>query len=193
MPVPNMKHNQLSSYTQLSQDLEKTQLKLHPSQVHGLLTGIICGNPAATTAWKELVLGKEDNAAVHATLQALYDSTAKELNEFLFQFQLLLLTDEQPLPARAESLTLWCQGFLTGLKVTDVPIEGRDPSEVTEAIDDMIEIAKMDYEEVVASEEDEAAYVELVEYVRMAVVLIYQQLREQEVAKQSAETAKHLH
>jgi yecA family protein len=193
MPVPNMKHNKLSSYTQLSQDLEKTQVKLHPSQVHGLLTGIICGNPAATTAWKELVLGKEDNAAAHETLQALYDSTAKELNEFLFQFQMLLLADDHPLPARAESLTLWCQGFLTGLKVTHVPIEGRDPGEMTEAIDDMIEIAKMDYEEVVESEEDEAAYVELVEYVRMAAVLIYQQLREQETAKQSADTAKHLH
>ena len=41
----------------------------------------------------------------------------------------------------------------------------------------MVEIAKMNYEEVVESEEDETAYVELVEYVRMAAILIYEELR----------------
>jgi uncharacterized protein YgfB (UPF0149 family) len=64
---------------------------------------------------------------------------------------------------------------------------------MTEAINDIIEIAKMNYEEVVASEEDETAYIELVEYVRLAVILIYQNLREQEKTSKSTSSSNHLH
>lgn len=60
-------------------------------------------------------------------------------------------------------------------------------------MNDVIEIAKMNYEAVVASEEDEAAYVELVEYVRMAVILIYQDLRESESPERTSKTNKHVH
>ena len=66
----------------------------------------------------------------------------------------------------------------------------RTPSDMTEAINDMIEIAKMNYEEVVAGEEDEAAYTELVEYVRMAAILIYQEMHE---LGADAPRSKHLH
>ena len=119
-------------------------------------------------------------------LRVLKESTAKQLAEFLFELEMLLPNDEEPLPSRAEALTLWCQGLLTGLKLADIQVEGRKPSELTEAINDIIQIAKMSYEQVVASEEDEEAYTELVEFVRMAVVLIYQDLREQEVTKKDS-------
>lgn len=190
-----MKQTAFPSYLELATALNKTQSKLHPSQAHGLISGILCGNPNASAAWEELIASAKESPKTHEILRALYDNTAKELNEFLFQFKLLLPADKKDLPARAEALTLWCQGFLTGLKMTDIPIIEREPSEVTEAIDDIIEIAKMNYEEVVASEEDEAAYVELVEYVRMAVTLIYQELREKDGKKKNgtASQSKHLH
>lgn len=174
-----MKELSLPNYGELSAALNKTSLKLHASQVHGLISGILCGNPKSTSAWEELVTGgKEPGKKTHELLQALYDATAKQLNDFLFDFALVLPSDEDELPIRAEALTLWCQGFLTGLKLAQIQIVDREPSEMTEAINDLIEIAKMNYEEVVASEEDEDAYIELVEYVRMAVILIYQDLRE---------------
>ncbi len=57
----------------------------------------------------------------------------------------------------------------------------------------MIEIAKMNYEQVVDSEEDENAYVELVEYVRVAVILIYQEQHGQVQLSTSCGTLLHLH
>lgn len=194
MPVPTyMKQLSLPSYTQLSEALSQTALKLHASQVHGLICGILCGNPQSTAAWEELVTGSKESGKSHDLLQELYDLSAKQLDEFLFEFQLLLPADSDDLPVRAEALTLWCQGFLTGLKMVQVQIIDREPGEITEAINDLIEIAKMNYEEVVASEEDEAAYVELVEYVRMAVILIYQDLREADKSKKSSYSSNHLH
>ena len=188
-----MKRLSLPTFSELEQVLSITTLKLHPSQVHGLVSGVICGNPNSTAAWEELVTGGEDPAHTHEVLLELYDASAKQLNEFLFEFHLVMPDDSEHLPVRAEALTLWCQGLLTGLKSAHVQIVDREPGEMTEAINDLIEIAKMNYEDVVASEEDEAAYVELVEYVRMAAILIYQDLREVETSRKTASSSNHLH
>lgn len=191
--VAIMSEKSLPNYGDLSRALLKTSLKLHPSQIHGLVSGLLCGNPNHSSAWEELVAGGEPGKDVHAVLQSLYDGTAKQMDEFLFDFQLVLPDDAVELPMRAEALTLWCQGLLTGLKLAQVQIVNRESGEITEAINDMIEIAKMNFEEVVSSEEDESAYSDLVEYVRMAAILIYQDLREAETSRKSASHSSHLH
>lgn len=188
-----MKQHSMPNYQALSQALGNTTFKLHPSQVHGLVSGILSGNPNSNAAWEKLITGGKDPAKTHEVLQHLYDASLKQLDEFLFEFQLVLPPDSEELSNRAEALTLWCQGYLTGLKLTQVQIIGREPSEVTEAINDLIEIAKMNYEAVVTSEEDEAAYVELVEYVRMAAILIYQDIHEENSTKKRANSSDHLH
>jgi uncharacterized protein YgfB (UPF0149 family) len=183
----------LPDYYEINQVLSGTTLKLHPSQVHGLICGLLCGSQHGSSVWEELVTGEKKPGKAHKTLQALYDASAKQLDEFLFEFQLLLPKNDDSLLEKAEALTLWVQGFLTGLKLAQIQIENREPSETTEAINDMIEIAKMNYEEVIASEEDEAAYTELVEYIRMAVILIYQDLHEVDTSKKVADKSNHLH
>lgn len=188
-----MKEVSLPNYAEVTKALSATTLKLHASQVHGLICGVLCGNPNNTAAWEDLVTGDTDGSKKHDVLQNLYDQTAKQLGDFLFDFQLVIPPDSDELPLRAEALTLWCQGFLTGLKLSEVQIIDREPGELTEALNDLIEIAKMNYEEVVASEEDEAAYVELIEYVRMAVIFIYQELREEAAQKKSSSSSNHLH
>ncbi len=161
----------------LSETLNETALKMHASEVHGLISGLLCGqSKVEPDAWEALVTGEGGSRDVHTQLQGLYDATHRQLIDFLFEFDLILPEDEAPLMSRAEALTLWCQGFLTGLKLANVPLTGREPSELTEGINDLIEIAKMNYEQVVDTEEDEHAFAELVEYVRMVVIFIYQSL-----------------
>lgn len=193
MPVPIMKPVTKLSYSELEKALNKTALKLHPSQVHGLICGFLCGHPKDTKAWEALVAGNDESEETHIVLQSLYDLSDKQLREFLFEFQLLLPKDSTALPERAEALTLWSQGMLTGLKLAEVPITARQPSEMTEAINDLIEVAKMNYEDVVASEEDEAAYTDLVEYVRMIVTFIYQELHQQDASTNPGKPIGKLH
>jgi yecA family protein len=164
-------------FASLSETLSQTALKMHASQVHGLISGLLCGqSKVEPDAWEALVTGEGDHSKAHGELQGLHEAVHKQLVDFLFEFDLLLPDDDTRLVDRAEALTVWCQGFLTGLKLANVPLTGRDPSELTEGIDDLVEIAKMNYEQVVESEEDEHAFAELVEYVRMVAVFIYQSL-----------------
>lgn len=181
--------NNEPTYAELEQALQKTPYKLHPSEAQGLIAGVLCGKDDPGNSWVESVTGNKDTPA--ESLQRLYDLTQKQLSDFLFEFHLLIPEDSDDLTSRAESLTLWCQGFLTGLKAAHVRLQGREPSDVTEAINDVIEIAKMNYENVVANEEDEQAFVELVEYVRMATILIYQDLHEP--VDTSTTDSNHLH
>lgn len=172
-----MKNNALLEFDHLSKMLLETSSKPHPSQVHGIISGLLCGEAGGdTTAWESLVTGDQENTQVHEILQALYHHSRAQLVDFSFEFNLILPEDNASLAERAEALTLWCQGFLTGLKLSGVPIEGRDESELTEGINDLIEIAKMNYEQVVEAEEDEHAFAELVEYVRMVVIFVFQEL-----------------
>jgi uncharacterized protein len=180
-----MKKDSFPTYSTFQKMLDD---KLHPSQVHGLICGVLCVN-TSSIAWEGLLsTGKKLQAKVRALLKELHQMSKQQLEEFLFEFELLLPEDENLLPQRAEALKLWCQGFLTGLKLMQIPLEKRPPSDVTEAINDLIEIARMN-DEVIAStetaEEDEANYAELVEYVRIAVILIYQDLQEESTSLQS--------
>lgn len=183
----------LPTYAAIRQAMNSTTRKLHPSQVHGVISGILCGQSGHQAAWETVVTGGKESVKAHEILQKLYTLSEKQLDEFLFEFQLILPLDSDPLPDRAEALTLWCQGFLTGLKLIKIAIIGREQSDMTEAINDLIEIAKMNYEDVVANEEDETAYVELVEYVRMAVILIYQDSRAAEDVKQTSAISSQMH
>lgn len=188
-----MKPSTLPEFSKVEQALSQTSLKMHPSEAHGLMVGILCGQSKAKPAWMDLITGDETTAKTRTILQALYDVSTKQLAEFLFEFELLLPDDDEKLSLRAEGLTVWCQGFLTGLKLSNVQLLEREPGEMQEAINDLIEIAKMNYDEVAANEEDEVAYTELVEYVRMAVILIYQDTHNQKTEKSIAQSLGRLH
>ena len=188
-----MKELSLPNYNELSRIFNQAVFQQHPAEVHGLMMGILCGHPNAAD-WEALVIGAGEKVTpeVYAGLRALYEVSHQQLKEFSFDFQLFLPDDDETLSMRAEALTLWCQGFLTGLQSAQIAVDPPKPSEISEAVNDLVEIAKMNHEEVVANEEDEVAYTELVEYVRMAVIFIYQTLQEKAAAPQQI-TTDHLH
>jgi uncharacterized protein YgfB (UPF0149 family) len=167
----------IPQFHDLQKAITKSALKLHASEIHGLMCGILSGNIREEIPnWEQLINQSETKTPV--ILKKLFKSSTEQLKQFLFEFEIVLPDDDQHLCMRAEGLTVWCQGFLTGLKLSNVSFESED-EDFSEAISDLIEIAKMNYEKVVESEEDENAYMELVEYVRMAVILIYQTLHKQ--------------
>lgn len=171
-----MKPTLIPEFLEIATYTDHTDLKLHASQVHGIMAGIICGGFPQDGDWTEVVMGEVLTDEVRPGLNVLFETTRTQLANFLFEFQMLMPDEDLILPERAEALTVWCQGFLAGLQHMGIAVPGKEEGEMTEAINDIVEIAKMNYDLVVASEEDEVAYTELVEYVRMAVILIYQSL-----------------
>ncbi|HLB57788.1 MAG TPA: UPF0149 family protein [Gammaproteobacteria bacterium] len=177
----------LPNYSELNAILQKTQPNSNIAQVHGLLCGLICATSGNKQShWEKLILGDKKSKKTQDTLRQLYETSYHQLSEFSFEFALVLPDDNIDINIRAEALGLWCQGFLTGLENTDIHVKKNQlPAEVIEALDDLTEIAQINFGDMATNEEDETAYFELIEYVRLAVLMIYHELK-----SDPSETAK---
>lgn len=165
------------TYKEVATALKKSPANYNAAQVHGLMCGLICATSGkSNTRWEPIILGNEKDPQMREILQRLYETSYHQMSEFSFEFGLLLPDDKIDINERTEALGLWCQGFLTGLEQGKVPIENREPSEVTETIEDLIEISQVNYGDLTSSDEDETAYFELVEYVRLAALMIFHEL-----------------
>ncbi len=168
----------LPSYTDVAELLAAAKSSFHPAEVHGLFCGYICATSGKIDHhWEKLVLGNVKSPEYRELLQQLYEMSYHQMSEFSFEFTLLLPGDNTDINSRTEALGLWCQGFLTGLEQSKIPLQNREPSDVTETLNDLIEIAQVTYGDIADNEEDETAYFELVEYVRLGVLLVFQDLK----------------
>lgn len=168
----------LPSYTELTSILQKVQPNCHVSQIHGLLCGYICATAGdIIDFWNSVFPGVKKSRKGQEILKALYESTYHQLSEFSFEFAILLPEDSGDINIRAESLGLWCQGFLTGLEQSDISSRTLENAELKEALDDIIEIAQLSFGDIDNNEEDEVAYFELVEYVRLSALMIFHELK----------------
>jgi len=70
----------------------------------------------------------------------------------------------------------WCDGFLFGLGAGEIKDFAQLPDDVNEISHDLAEISRA-YHEDESTEADELAYAELIEYVRVGVLVIYEALR----------------
>jgi uncharacterized protein YgfB (UPF0149 family) len=74
-------------------------------------------------------------------------------------------------------LALWCQGFLIGLQQGPLTLPQDAPDEATEALDDLAQIAQLSYGDIDSNDDDETAYIELVEYVRLSILMLYHEIK----------------
>lgn len=168
----------LPSYSDIADVLANAKSNFSPSQVHGLFCGYICGKgDKIDHQWEKLVLGKNSNLEARELLLQLYEISYHQMSEFSFEFTLILPDDETDINIRTEALGLWCQGFLSGLEQCDIPLKNREPSDVTETLNDLVEIAQVNYGDIASDDEDENAYFELAEYVRLSTLLVFHDLK----------------
>ncbi len=168
----------LPNYADIADLLTSAESTFNPAQLHGLLCGYVCATSGQDNQnLEEFVLKKSKKPKYRELIQELYEISYHQMSEFSFEFALLLPGDNDNINARTEALGLWCQGFLTGLEQSNIPIKNREESDVTETLNDFIEIAQVNYGEITDNDEDETAYFELMEYVRLGVLMIFQDLK----------------
>lgn len=170
--------NMLMDYSDINETIVKIDSPLSTSTIHGILTGFICTGPLSHgKSWLEPLLGKKlsiKEAEIKNKLISLYETTYNILLRQDFSFQLLLPAEETDLRERAEALSDWCQGFLTGLAFAGLNIDSHELEEETKEIFyHLREFAKLDYEDITVSEQDEEAFTELYEYIRSATMMIF--------------------
>jgi uncharacterized protein YgfB (UPF0149 family) len=92
---------------------------------------------------------------------------------------LLLPTDDAPLADRAAALGQWCQGFLSGFG-----LNCRDSSmlstEATEVLQDLAAISQVQ-DALEESDDGENDYMEVMEYLRVAPLLLFSETRKADV------------
>jgi uncharacterized protein YgfB (UPF0149 family) len=113
------------------------------------------------------LLGNENE-----TLEQLLEFTRKQLDGERTDFELLFPPDDAGLPQRAFALTQWCDNFLLGLSTGGLSNETKLPTEVEEFITDLAEISRMEHDIEAPTQSDEYNYSELMEYIRVGVMLL---------------------
>lgn len=184
-----------TSYTGCARALARARAELGAAECHGLLCGLLCGSDEeAPQRWLEQVLGsrgaspkfKEECRA--ELLEVLVD-TVRRLCSNHFDFTPLLPDDSEALGVRSEALASWCSGFLYGIGSAGSGVEQRLSRDALEVLADFSEVTRLsaDPEETDSSEAD---YVEIVEYLRVGVMLIFEELRGH---SRSGSPVTHLH
>lgn len=157
------------------------------AQTHGLLAGrlAIAGVDSGFDWLSQVLEGTELSDALRseceAMLGALFESTYRQLTSRQSEFEPLLPDDDESTAVRAAGLARWCEGFLHGLvssKHGDALKDRLSTEPLADIIRDMLQITRAAVDDDSDIESDEEAYVELVEYLRVAVQLTYEELAE---------------
>jgi len=89
----------------------------------------------------------------------------------------LLPGDDASLLQRTQALSRWCAGYLYGLALGGIKDDAAFPGDTGEVIKDFYEISNADFIADPTDDDNEEAYMEIMEYVRMSVLLMYEDLQ----------------
>jgi yecA family protein len=155
------------------------------AQSHGLLSGrLAVAGETCGADWLGLVLdGVAENDAASkecaALLSTSFEICHRQLAERLSEFVPLLPADDASEEVRARALAHWCEGFLHGLVSAqhgDALKQRLGAEPLADIIKDMLQITRASADAEEDSAAFEEAWVELVEYVRVAAQLAYEEL-----------------
>lgn len=150
------------------------------AEAHGLVIGLLSAKPSLKhdeliTQLAALQMGEWDRDDLREQTESALKSLQAELEASELSFRPMLPMDERPLEERTRCLAHWCSGFLSGFGAGEPTIA---PGETTEAVHLLEQIARATTEAEADTEAEESAYAELVEFVRVAVLLLREHNRE---------------
>lgn len=165
-------------YAHCTRVLDSTNAELGFAEGHGVLCGRICsGEDVDVASWIGEVIGsgaEGDLRRCEQVLQAVSEETLARLSSPEFGFQPFLPDDDSPIELRCSELARWCQGFLYGLGASGrLDLRGLG-ADVREVISDLSAFTALGSGG--ESEDLEHDYCELVEYLRVGVMLVNEEL-----------------
>jgi uncharacterized protein YgfB (UPF0149 family) len=170
------------TFAEVVRVLEGLGSSVPAAEAHGCLCGALCTTPHyPMERWLEEIIPDEDRRNDDDSQQALrllYADTLNALRGDEMDVELLLPDDDIPLEIRAGALSQWCQGFLYGFGTVQRPESQELPDSVSEILGDLTHIgrASVEFDGDGTEETEEEAYAEVVEYVRVGVQLIHDEL-----------------
>lgn len=168
-----------SNYAQIQRLMSECRAVTEPAEAHGSLAGALCATDEyGVEDWLAEILpeGTVPEEAAVLSLRGLYEATRAALTDTQMQFDLLIPDDDESIERRAEALTLWCNGFVYGLGSGGAPDPERLPGDAGEIVRDLAQIMRAGVDEREGIEANELALAELVEFVRVGVQVVFEEL-----------------
>jgi uncharacterized protein len=151
-----------------------------PSQLHGCLCGLLSAGAPAQPEYGLDALAQALDLELHGELASrimqLYTVTEASLQDEEFTFLPLLPDEDEEIALRTAALASWCDGFLAGFTYATAAQDkngGALGPETGEVLRDIAAMAQAEPAEDESEEEAEDSYIELVEYLRVAVVNVF--------------------
>lgn len=160
----------ISGWTDWNAHFEGIEEISSPSELHGLLTGIVCVTEAPTREqWSQIlttlnVPELSEDALTLLTHEA--EDVIHALSEDELDYLPMLPDDDHLLQERVQALSDWCAGVVLGFGLASGHIR---PDEL-ELIENLQDIAAVEFEDSDNDEEGESSYEELYEFVRLIPV-----------------------
>lgn len=162
--------------------LGEHRIGINASELHGSLCGYLCaGGGASADAWCEALAlealqdAMQDDAQTHAAMQRFYRHARAALVDSDLSFEPLLPDADQGVPVRVGALVEWCRGYVGGLGLAGNSSTSVLSADARELLADLTRIASSDLHSG-DSDDDEADFTEVLEFVRMGVLLLQSEL-----------------
>ena len=160
----------ISGWNEWNQNFEGIEEISSPSELHGLLTGIVCVTEAPTRdEWLQILATLNVPTLNDQALSVLSDEAedvAHALAEDELDYLPMLPDSEHLLQERVQALADWCAGVVLGFGLAS----GHIRSDEVELIEHLQDVAAVEFDESDNDEEGEMGCEELYEFVRLIPV-----------------------
>lgn len=157
------------SFSATTKTLETAGIAIGASEAHGVMTGLVCADHTDDESAFSALGDPGDFPELSDYVHAIRAHLTEGLSGIELDFAPLLPGSEHASAQQSRALTHWCSGFIAGYYFRrDDRL--KEPSElVREALDDIAALADA------SGTVNEADLSEIVEYLRVAVQLIYEE------------------
>lgn len=183
----------LQHYTQAAELLDAQDVMASPAELHGVLTGMLCGGASLEPdVWmKEFNELVNDGTALPTMTSGWLEQVFNETLNGLTQqsgLQLLVPEDEEELEERLLALCDWAQAFLAGFAVIQQDLS-RASEELQEMLGDISSITQLE-QDMEEDAESEASYIVIYEHLKLGAMMAFEEFG-QRPAKPAATPTLH--
>ena len=174
-------------YDKLDELRKSASIDMSLPETHGGICSQICFQ---SDYFEEFVpLDDSDDGATVSVQIATYRKALKKiierdldkLKDGDLSFELIIPDESNSIQDRAEALSIWCQGFVDGVSFLmtehDFKIDQDQKKESFEIIEDFTQISTLDSHSISGEVDEELSLMELIEFVRLSVQMIYDEFR----------------
>ncbi|OBT17354.1 hypothetical protein A9264_00865 [Vibrio sp. UCD-FRSSP16_10] len=175
-----MSQTSLPNYQSVTDELSTAQIAVTPAEMHGLLIGMLSGGLShSSDAWQSLLYDyTNDGTGWPMTCLAMAQQCLKlageELTDDNFELSILLPTDAD-ISTYTQAMSEWVSHFVSGLGLIDAQVN-KASEQTKEAIQDLLEISKVDVDPEDDLEEQSALLEHVLEHVKVCVLTVYSEL-----------------